>query len=68
MTLTLPSRPSLARLRAQARALQRSCRAAEPVALARLAAVFPERPQPAPPSRRPRPSSRANTASPAGRS
>jgi hypothetical protein len=42
MTLTLPSRPSLARLRAQARALQRGCRACEPDALARLAAVFPE--------------------------
>lgn len=42
MTLPLPSRPSLARLRDQARALQRACRAHEPSALARLAAIFPD--------------------------
>lgn len=42
MTLPLPSRPSLARLRDQARALQRACRAHEPAALSRLAAIFPD--------------------------
>jgi hypothetical protein len=42
MTLSLPSRPSLVRLRDQARGLQRGCRAQEPAALARLTAVFPD--------------------------
>jgi hypothetical protein len=42
MTLPLPSRPSLARLRDQARALQRGCRAHAPAALARLAAIYPD--------------------------
>ena len=42
MTLPLPTRPSLARLRDQARALQRDCRAQAPAALARLAAIFPD--------------------------
>ncbi len=42
MTLPLPSRPSLARLRDQARALQRACRANDPTALARLTAAFPD--------------------------
>jgi len=42
VTLPLPSRPSLARLRDQARALQRACRAREPAALRRLAAIFPD--------------------------
>jgi hypothetical protein len=37
----LPKRPSLDRLRREARLLQRACLAAEPVAAARLAAVFP---------------------------
>lgn len=46
MTRSLPARPSLARLRDQARALQRGCRVAEPVALARLAAVFPDMAEP----------------------
>lgn len=42
MTHALPARPSLARLRDQARALQRACRAGEREALARLVAIFPE--------------------------
>jgi hypothetical protein len=40
--VTLPPRPDLTRLRDLARAFQRACRAGEPRALARLAAVFPE--------------------------
>ena len=42
MTRSLPARPSLVRLRDQARALQRACQAGDAEALARLTAIFPD--------------------------